>query len=199
MKTATLTPQAGSIPTIQKWSFRQRRRKGRLKIDGRLSGVSATNYSFTMPEVPAEDEAHQVSRWLPFVKAALLTSYDEVKADNTAMTIEAHEIEDGKDTLVLSGTMQIAGYRMADAVDGRIGEYTIDSMSQSMQTLDTTSGQMLNQTTSQGKTVYTDMDAARVLRSVRPRCSPKPAMKWSARLGFGVDTVQTGHRRRAGD
>ncbi len=134
--------------------------KGRLKIDGRLSGVSATNYSFTMPEVPAEDEAHQVSRWLPFVKAALLTSYDEVKADNTAMTIEAHEIEDGKDTLVLSGTMQIAGYRMADAVDGRIGEYTIDSMSQSMQTLDTTSGQMLNQTTSQGKTVYTDMDAA---------------------------------------
>nr|MEC9422479.1 hypothetical protein [Pseudomonadota bacterium] len=134
--------------------------KGRLKIDGRLSGVSATNYSFTMPEVPAEDEAHQVSRWLPFVKAALLTSYDEVKADNTAMTIEAHEIEDGKDTLVLSGTMQIAGYRMADAVDGRIGEYSIDSMSQSMQTLDTTSGQMLNQTTSQGKTVYTDMDAA---------------------------------------
>ncbi|WP_460082917.1 hypothetical protein [Roseibium sp. LAB1] len=137
--------------------------KGRLKIDGRLSGVSATNYSFTMPEVPVEDEAHQVSRWLPFVKAALLTSYDEVKADNTAMTIEAHETEDGKDSLVLSGTVQIAGYRMADAKDGRIGEYTIDSMSQSLQTLDPGSGQMLNQTTSQGKTVYSDMDAAAFL------------------------------------
>jgi hypothetical protein len=150
--------------------------KGRLKIDGRLTGLSATNYSFTMPEVPAEDEAHQVSRWLPFVKAALLTSYDEVKLDNSAMTIEAEETEDGKDTLVLSGTMQIAGYRMADAEDGRIGEYTFDSMTQSLQTLDPASGQMLNQTTSQGKTVYKDMDAAVFFDLFDLR---KPAMKWS--------------------
>lgn len=134
--------------------------KGQVKIDGRLTGMSATNYSFTMPELPAEDEAHQVSRWLPFVKATLLTSYDELKLDNTAMTIEVRETEDNKDTLFLSGTVQIAGYRMVDAEDGRIGEYSIDSMTQSLQTLDPASGKMLDQTTSQGKTIYKDMDTA---------------------------------------
>jgi len=133
--------------------------EGRLKMDGRLKGLSATDYSFTMPELPAEDPAHQVSRWLPFLKASLLTSYEEVKADNTAMTIEAYDIEDGKETLVVSGTVQMDGYRMVDAEDGRIGEYTIDQITQTMETLDPSSGNMLVQETRQGKTIYSDIDA----------------------------------------
>lgn len=137
--------------------------KGRMKVDGRMTGLVATDYSFTLPELPDEDPERQVSRWLPFLEASLLTSYEEVKADSTAMTIEAYVTEDGKETLVVSGTAQMDGYRMADAEDGQIGEYSIDKVTQTMQTLDPSSGQMLTQETSQGKTIYTDIDAAAML------------------------------------
>lgn len=134
--------------------------EGRLKIDGRLTGLSATDYSFTMPELPAEDPEHQASRWLPFLQAALLTSYEEVKADSTAMTLEAYDTEDGQERLIVSSTMQMDGYRMSDAEDGQIGEYAIDKVTQTIQTLDPGSGEMRTQETSQGKTIYTDIDAA---------------------------------------
>ena len=137
--------------------------KGRMEIDGRLKGTVATNYSFTIPEIPAEDPAHQVSRWLPFARALVLTSYDEVKLDNFGMTVEAYAEEDGKETLVVSGTMALDGYRMADVVDGLVGEYSIDSMTQNIDTIDPASGRMLAQTTSQGKTVYSDMDMGAML------------------------------------
>ncbi len=134
--------------------------EGGLKIDGRLRGVSAANFDFTLPEVPADDPKHQASRWLPFLQASLLNSYDEFRIDNSGMTIEAFTVTDGKKTVVLAGTMQMDGYRMANAEDGRIGEYTIDRVTQELQTLDLDSGRMLTQTTSQGKTHYEDIDAA---------------------------------------
>lgn len=137
--------------------------KGRMEIDGRLKGTVATNYSFTMPEIPAEDPDHQVSRWLPFARALFLTSYDEVKVDDFGMTVEAWAEEDGKETLVVSGTMALDGYRMADVVDGLVGEYSIDSMTQNIDTIDPVSGGMLAQKTSQGKTVYSDMDMGAML------------------------------------
>ncbi len=134
--------------------------EGGLKIDGRLRGVSAANFDFTLPEVPADDPKHQASRWLPFLQASLLNSYDEFRIDNSGMTIEAFTVTDGKKTVVLAGTVQMDGYRMANAEDGRIGEYTIDRVTQELQTLDLDSGRMLTQTTSQGKTHYEDIDAA---------------------------------------
>ncbi len=134
--------------------------EGRMKLDGRMAGLSATDYSFTIPKLPPEAPDRQVSRWLPFLQASLLTSYEEVRADSTAATIEAYGTEDGKDTLVVSGTMQMDGYRMSDARDGRIGEYSIDKFTQTLQTLDPSSGQMLTQETSQGKTIYSGIDAA---------------------------------------
>jgi len=137
--------------------------KGRMEIDGRLKGTVATNYSFTMPEIPAEDPDHQVSRWLPFARALVLTSYDEVKVDDFGMTVEAWAEEDGKETLVVSGTMALDGYRMADVVDGLVGEYSIDSMTQNIDTIDPVSGGMLAQKTSQGKTVYSDLDMGAML------------------------------------
>ncbi|MCK7613684.1 hypothetical protein [Roseibium sediminicola] len=134
--------------------------EGRMKLNGRMTGLSATDYSFTMPELPDEDPEHQASRWLPFLQVSLLTSYEEVKADSTAMTLEAYATEDGKETLVVSGTMQMDGYRLADAEDGQVGEYSIDKVTQTMETLDPSSGQVLIQETSQGKTIYTDIDVA---------------------------------------
>ncbi|MHA7774599.1 hypothetical protein [Roseibium sp. M-1] len=137
--------------------------KGRMKIDGRLKGILAANYSFTMPEIPEEDPAHQVSRWLPFARALVLTSYDEVKVDNFGLTFEAYAETDGKEALVVSGTSQIDGYRMADVEDGHVGEYTIDSMTQNINSIDPASGRMVAQRTSQGKTVYSDMDMGAML------------------------------------
>ena len=135
-----------------------RESKGRLKVDGRMSGISATNYAFVLPEIPAEDPTKRVSSWLPFVKATLLTSYDEVKVDSTGVTIEAYANEDGKEVEMLTGTIQMDGYLMAGARDGRIAEYSIDQMTQDLRTLDPASGQILAQTTSQGKTIYSDID-----------------------------------------
>ncbi|WP_298817761.1 hypothetical protein [uncultured Roseibium sp.] len=134
--------------------------EGRLRAEGRMAGISATGYSFTMPEIPAEDPKRQASRWLPFLKATVLTSYEEVKVDSTAMTFEAYAVEDGQETPVVTGTMQMDGYVMADAKDGFIGSYSIDKVTQNLQTLDPSSGNMVNQTTSQGKTIYENIDAA---------------------------------------
>ncbi len=142
--------------------------EGGLKIDGRLRGVSAANFDFTLPEVPADDPKHQASRWLPFLQASLLNSYDEFRIDNSGMTIEAFTVTDGKKTVVLAGTVQMDGYRMANAEDGRIGEYTIDRVTQELQTLDLDSGRMLTQTTSQGKTHYEDIDAAALVDLLDP-------------------------------
>ncbi|POF34249.1 hypothetical protein [Roseibium marinum] len=137
--------------------------EGRLKVEGRLAGISATGYSFTLPEIPAEDPDHPVSRWLPFMQALFLTSYEEVRIDSTGLTFEGHASTDGKETLAFSGTSELDGYRMADAEKGWIGEYSIDLMTQDLRTLDPATGRMLRQTTRQGKTVYRDIDAAAIV------------------------------------
>eukprot|EP00903_Cladosiphon_okamuranus_P000944 g942.t1 len=163
--------------------------EGRLLVDGRLAGLSATDYIFTMPEIPAEDADRQASRWLPFLKATLLTSYEEVKVDSTAMTIEAYTTEDGKDVQVVSGTMQMDGYRMSDASDGIVGEYSIDSMTQTIQTADPNSDQMLTQKTSQGKTIYSDMDIAAFVDLLDPDVPEGDADIVMIREGSAVDYV----------
>lgn len=137
--------------------------EGRLKVEGRLAGISATGYSFTLPKIPAEDPDHPASRWLPFVQALLLTSYEEIRVDSTGLTFEGHASEDGKETLVFSGTSELDGYRMADAEKGWIGEYSIDLVTQDLRTLDPATGGMLRQTTRQGKTVYRDIDVAAII------------------------------------
>jgi hypothetical protein len=142
--------------------------EGRLKFEGRLAGTSATNYSFTIPDLPAEDPEHQASRWLPFLKTVALASFDEVKIDSTGMTFEAFATESDIDTLVVSGTMQMDGYRVADVVDGHIGEYSVDRLTQNMQARDSSTGEMVTQTTSQGKTIYKDVDYGALIALVDP-------------------------------
>ncbi|ASP35791.1 hypothetical protein [Labrenzia sp. VG12] len=160
--------------------------KGRLELDGRLTGVSATDYSFTMPELPAEDPERQVSRWLPFLKASLLASYEEIKVDSTAMTIEAFAMEDGKEVQVVTGTTQLDGYRLSDAANGRIGEYSIDSMTQTFRTA-APDGSTLTQSTSQGKTIYSDMDVAAFIDLLDPAVPESDTEIVMIREGSAVD------------
>ena len=164
-----------------------RESKGRLKVDGRMSGISATNYDFVLPEVPAEDPAKQASRWLPFVKATLLTSYDEVKVDSTGVTIEAYATADGKETEVLTGTIQMDGYLMSGAQDGRVAEYSIDQMTQNLRTLDPATGQLLAQTTSQGKTIYSDIDIKSMIDLFDPSVTETGEEKTLIGSGSAVD------------
>lgn len=142
--------------------------EGRLKVEGRMTGALGTNYRFTMPEIPAEDPEHPVSRWLPFMTTSLLMSFDEAKVDSTGATIEAFVTADGQETLFMSGTAQMDGYRMANAANGLVGEYSVDSIRQNMQTRDLSSGQMLNQSTRQGKTIYEDINVAALLNLLDP-------------------------------
>jgi len=137
--------------------------KGRIDSEVRIAGWALTNYSFSVPEIPAEDPVHQVSRWLPFVRTLAQASYDEVKADSTALTFEAYGEEDGNETLVASGTMQMDGYRMAGVENGKIADYSINRLTQSIRTLEPETGRMVDQVTSQGKTVYSDIDAAALI------------------------------------
>ena len=142
--------------------------EGRFLADARLAGAKAENYSFTIPALPVEAPDKQASRWLPFVKTLLQASYDEIRVDTTAMTLEAYADEDGNEVQVMSGTVQLDGYLMAGAVDGKIARYSLDKMTQTLETRDETSGQTLTQTTSQGKTVYQDMDANALIALLDP-------------------------------
>lgn len=137
--------------------------KGRLKVDGRMTGISASNYSFVVPVMPAEDPSRQASRWLPFLKAALLASADDISIASTGMTIEAFSLEDGKETKIISGTSEIDGYNLTGMVNGSIAEYTMDSFTQDLKTLQPETGQMLDQSTRQGKTVYSDINVSALI------------------------------------
>lgn len=165
--------------------------EGRLTADGRLAGMYATNYSFTMPEIPAEDATHPVSRWLPFFQTALLASYDEVTIENTGVTFEAYANQDGTETQVASGSMQMDGYRITNVEDGKVGEYTIDLVIQEFQTLDPASGQMLNQTTRQGKTHYEDIDMAAMFDLFDPDVPETGDTYTLVRTGSTVDYEST--------
>ncbi len=165
--------------------------EGGLKMEGRLAGMSATNYEFELPELPPEDSSKQASRWLPFLKSTLLTSYDEVKVDSTAVTLEAYASDGSSETQILSGTMQMDGYRLAGAREGQVDEYSMDKLTQVMNTLDVASGQMLAQTTSQGKTVYNDIDIRGFIDLFDPAV-PENGEEWTL-IGSGsaVDYVSS--------
>ncbi|QDG74588.1 hypothetical protein [Labrenzia sp. PHM005] len=165
--------------------------EGRFKVDGRLAGTLAENYRFTMPELPTEDAKRPASRWLPFMKTTLLASYDEVRVDSTALTFEAYAEEGESESLVASGTMQLDGYKMAGADNGRIELYSLDKLSQTLQTLDAASGQMLVQTTTQGKTVYEGIDANPLIALFDPSVSEKDEKLTVIRQGSAVDYVSS--------
>ncbi|WP_420412344.1 hypothetical protein [Roseibium sp.] len=165
--------------------------EGRFKVDGRLAGTMAENYRFTMPELPAEDAKRPASRWLPFMKTTLLASYDEVRVDSTALTLEAYAEEGDRELLVASGTMQLDGYKMAGADNGRIELYSLDKLSQTLQTLDAASGQMLVQTTTQGKTVYEGVDANPLIALFDPSVPEKDEKLTVIRQGSAVDYVSS--------
>ncbi|GAB4576918.1 MAG: hypothetical protein Tsb0019_03070 [Roseibium sp.] len=132
--------------------------EGRIRIDGRLAGTSFSDYRFTLPEFPAEDPQRLASRWLPFLRTSLQASFDTVGIDAIGFTIEAYGQDGPDETLAMSGTVQMDGLRMTDGANGRIRDYTIDSITQTLRTLEPGSGTMLAQETRQGKTIYSGLD-----------------------------------------
>ncbi|MEP3046807.1 MAG: hypothetical protein ABJL55_02070 [Roseibium sp.] len=142
--------------------------EGRFKVDGRLAGTAVTNISFNMPTLPAQDTNRQVSRWLPLVKALALNSYDEARIDTAALTFEAYAGEKDDEFLVKSGTTQVDGHRVTDVRDGRIGEYSIDQTVQTLLTRDEATGQMLSQTSKQGKSSYQNVDTGAMIALFDP-------------------------------
>ncbi|WP_422374558.1 hypothetical protein [Roseibium sp.] len=145
----------------------QREGKGHLKIDVRLSGLSATDYSFSLPDLPAADPTKPVTRWLPFLRASLLTSFEEIRVDSTGFTFEVVESKDDQERAVLSGTIQMDGYLMSDSVDGRIASMSVDNITQTFQG-SVPEDNPPNITARQGKTVYKDFNFAAYLDMLDP-------------------------------
>lgn len=142
--------------------------EGRFQAEALMTGISGTNYSFTIPEIPAEDSKHQVSRWLPFVKTLLMASYEEARVDSTGMTFEAYATSGDTETQVLSGTAQLDGYLVSDVKDGYAGQYSFDRLVQDMQIREASTGEMVTQQVSQGKTIYKDMDFVAIVDLLDP-------------------------------
>lgn len=160
---------------------------GTFKADGRVAGAVIDNYDFEMPVLPAEDQARKASRWLPFLRTSLLsTSYDMV-VDSMALTMEAHAKAGDNETLVFSATTQMDGYRMVGVREGRAEEYSIDSMTQDIRSLDVASGRMLAQTTSQGKTIYNNIDFGAIVNLIDPSVPANGEEKTLIGSGSAVD------------
>lgn len=167
----------GGVYSADRWSYAddsafrvtgEAEGEARLELDGRMAGISATDYSFTMPQVPDEDPARPASRWLPFLVAMSQMSYTDIKVDSTAATFEAFSLENGDEFLAASGTLQLDGYQSLNAVDGRVGEYSFDRATQTILTRDDASGQMLSQSTRQGKTIYEEVNIRAVAELLDP-------------------------------
>lgn len=143
--------------------------KGRIRVDGRLAGLSFKNFQFTLPELPAEDPQRLASRWLPFFRAVLQASFETAGMDAAGFTIEAYGQEESGETLAMSGNLQMDGLRMIDGSNGRIGDYTIDSIAQTLLTAQPGSDRMLAQEVRQGKTTYSGLDYTPFLDLLDPQ------------------------------
>lgn len=180
--TVTITGLAadGNVYSADSWTYSDDTRfrlygealgSARLDVEARMTGLSTTAYTFTLPQIPNDDPARPVSRWLPFAAAALQTSFTDMTADSTAITFEAHSLKNGDERLLVSGNMQLDNFLMANVADGRTGQYGFDRLSQTVLTRDEASGQMLLQTTRQGRTIYQDMDNTAILALLDPTVS----------------------------
>ncbi|MBO6754706.1 MAG: hypothetical protein JJ902_00115 [Roseibium sp.] len=137
--------------------------EGRGMMEARFIGTEISNYSFVIPVIPEADPRRPASRWLPFLRAATRTSYDEARIGASAVTFEAYALQDGLETLMVSGTVQFDGYRFEDARDGRIAMVSLDRMVQSVLARDDHAGEMRLQTTQQGEAVYKNLNGAAFL------------------------------------
>ncbi|WP_296588826.1 hypothetical protein [Roseibium sp.] len=165
--------------------------EGRFQAEGRMSGISVTNYSFDMPEIPAEDKARQASRWLPFARSLVQASYEEARIDNTGLTFEAYVTDGDGEKLIASGTGQMDGYLISDVVDGKVGEYSIDRLVQDIELHDADSGETMKQTTSQGKTIYKNLDYGALLDLFDPSVPASDEERTLLGSASSIDYVTT--------
>jgi len=137
--------------------------EGRGTFEFRFVDTALTNYSFEVPSIPAADPDRRASRWLDFARSTLESSFDSITIGATALTMEVYETSETSEELVFSATGQLNGYRSQNSVDGRVGEYSLDSFVQNTLTRNEATGEMMAQTLRYGETVYKDVNASAFL------------------------------------
>lgn len=146
-----------------------------LSMDGTMAGVTAENYSVVLPDLPAEDEYHQASRWLPFIKSLLASSYDTLLSPEATISfklstpdgLDLGEETAGNEISSMTGKSVIKGFRASGVKEGNFGSYGFDSIVATTE-MTPKSGEPLKQTISQGKTVYKDVFTANMIALFDP-------------------------------
>ncbi|MTH95682.1 hypothetical protein [Roseibium sp. RKSG952] len=126
-------------------------------LDMTLAGSRVENYAFTIPALPEPAADKQASRWLPFVKALMLQSYDLAEVSNISGEMTFSTNSGTEDSEKVTATLEMTGYRASNARDGQIDEYVIESIKQQVET-ELADGTTLNQATSQGQMTYSGMN-----------------------------------------
>lgn len=119
-----------------------------------LKGMLNKDFSIQLAALPAANPDRPASRWLPFARELLKSSYalSEVAEMKFDWRMSGNLPEAGSvDTM--SGRATLTGVRMVDIGGGRMGRYEVDSQTYEQKTLASENGPVLTETRTQGKTV----------------------------------------------
>ncbi|MEP3275890.1 MAG: hypothetical protein ABJN26_20455 [Stappiaceae bacterium] len=147
--------------------------EGKGRFTSTLVGAVTENAHFVIPKPVAEDEKHQASRWLPLMRDLVKNSYDLSKIDKMTMDFE-FPIGSGSGDEAATGSVEVINMRVSDLHDGVIGEYSTDSVKQTIKFSDGGPDGPFTQETSVGKTVYKGYDIGALVRFFDPQ-SPVPS------------------------
>ncbi|WP_346900519.1 hypothetical protein [uncultured Roseibium sp.] len=149
---------------------------GNLKVDGdslasmnlTMSGLRALNYTAVIPELPAEDSQRPASRWLPVLALIKAGSYDSVEVDKTSGTVSFTTQNADGVAVTADNTITMTGYRVLNYKDGIVGEFSIDGFTQDVEAKAQDQDGLVKQTSSQGRTVYKDINIGNYLALLDP-------------------------------
>ncbi|MCG8404239.1 MAG: hypothetical protein MI923_03480, partial [Phycisphaerales bacterium] len=147
--------------------------EGKGRFSSTIVGAVTENAQFVIPGPVAEDPKHQASRWLPLFRELVKNGYDLSKVDKMTADFE-FPIGSGTGDEAASGTMEVTNLRVSDFKDGIIGEYSTDSVKQTIRFNDGGADGPYTQETSVGKTVYKGYDIGALVRFFDPQ-SPVPS------------------------
>jgi hypothetical protein len=119
-----------------------------------MKGVVNRDFSIVMAQLPAEDPNRPASRWLPFARKLLMSSYG--LSGSEEMNFEwrgTGTYADGETIEFASGRGTLTGIRMVDIGDGRMASYEVDLQEMEQKTRSAEDNEMRTETGSQGKTV----------------------------------------------
>ena len=139
---------------------------GDLKLDGTsvvdmnltMSGIRAQNYTAFLPEPPTEDPLHRASRWLPVLSLITAGSYDRIEVDDTHGVVTLRVRNNDGVTVTTNNTIRMTGYRIVNFKDGVVGEFSIDGLTQHVESKAPGLERALKTNLQSGaRTIYKDM------------------------------------------